>query len=282
MPILKVQNVAGNLVYSTDTCPLTVTVLKTEIETCRGIPVSLQQLLQGTQILSESTILEPAALALTLVVDESPLFTWDVERNPNRNLLDGDASTVRFREDTVDYVNVLTCAPVLQGVHFFEFVMHHIGDEQWCGVCCDRAFAGYRGESDCWLYYCGRRWSKRGALHAPREHQHVQDFAGVASGDIIGLLLDVDRGGLTFLMNGAIQGAYRVPARQPLYVSTSLDMPGDHVELKKPPLADCPQSAMRALDEFLTSEQGIVADLAIPVSQDEAFLSDDSDLTDPE
>jgi len=302
MPIVHVQNVAGNLVHSTETCPLTVTVLKTEIEACCGIPALLQQLLQGMQVLSDTEILEPATGVLTLVVDESPLFAWDVACNPNRDLLQGDASIVRFREESVDYVNVVTRAPVSQGIHFFEFVMHHVGDEQWCGVCLDRARAGYHGSDEGWFYYSGRRYSRRGALHAPRERQHVQDFAGVASGDIIGMLLDVDGGGLVFLLNDAIQGSCRVAARRPLFLCTSLDRAGDHVELRKPPLADTPQSATQALEAILNSGSTFarsLSDPGLPSSQtrqtpvadnellhssetDEAFLSNDSDLEDPE
>merc|ERR1719195_829528 len=300
MAIVQVQNVAGNLVHSTETCPLTVTVLKTEIEACCGIPALLQQLLQGTQVLSETEVLEPATGVLTLVVDESPLFAWDVAGNPNRDLLQGDASTVRFREEIVDYVNVVTRAPVSQGIHYFEFVMHHVGDEQWCGVCLDRARAGYRGSDEGWFYYSGRRYSRRGALQAPREKQHVHDFAGVASGDIIGILLDMDHGGLAFLLNGAVQGSCRVPASRPLYLCTSLDRAGDHVELRKPPLADAPQSATQALRATLSDDDGAPADPGLPSSQstqcetrqapvaehaslhsselDEAFLSADSDL----
>lgn len=303
MPILKVQNVAGNLVHTTETCPLTVTVLKTEIEACSGIPAQLQQLLQGTQLLSETEVLGPAVAVLTLVVDESPLFAWDIACNPNRDLLEGDTSTVRFREEAVDYVNVVTRAPVSQGIHFFEFVMHHVGDEQWCGVCLDNARAGYRGSCEGWFYYSGRRHSQRGALHAPREHQLLQDFDGVASGDIIGMLLDVDHGVLVFLLNGAIQGTCRVPARQPLFLSTSLDRAGDHVELRKPLLADIPQSATQALEALLTADERSLADPGLPGSQsnqfetsqasdsdheilhsletDEAF-PDDSDWKDPE
>jgi len=244
---VRVQSLVGRPVAAVSPVPDTVGALKAELETHCGVPAGLQRLLRGLELLADGDALGAEDACLTLVVDESPLYSWDVAGNPNRGLLGGCGTEVVFEEEDCDYVNVVTREPVRSGRHFFEFVMHQLGDEQWCGVCADRSRAGNHGSRDGWFYYSGRRskgsW---GALHAPCERQALGRFAHVASGDVIGLVLDVDEGAAAFALNGALQGACAVP-REPLYLTTSLDRAQDRVELRKPPLADAPPEALAAL-----------------------------------
>merc|ERR1712139_23662 len=94
-----------------------------------------------------------------------------------------------------DYVNVVTQAPLPSGIHFFEFVMHYKGDEQWCGVVPDKALgwgkkvSGHSRDFEGVFYYCGRD-SGRGALQV--NGRRLQDWPTIVSGDKIGVLLDCD------------------------------------------------------------------------------------------
>jgi len=177
------------------------------------------------------------------VVDESPHFTWDIASNPGSQLLGGSGGTVRYTDDRrYDYVNVLTQEPVREGFHYFEFVMHTVGDEQWCGVTPHQERAGHRGESaGGWFYYSGRRHAATGALDAGHERKSVKSLDHVKDGDTIGMLLDLEDGIIAFTLNGTVQGACAT-AKCPLYLSTSLDAADDKVELRKPPVQDAPLS----------------------------------------
>lgn len=182
--------------------------------------------------------------------------TWDVSGNPNRRFLEGDGHVVRFLAGaTSNFVNVMSQIPFKRGVHYFAFVMHQIGDEQWCGlVTADNSYqagALVSGRSlNGWSYYCGRRQPKKpqdqASLHVNR--QVVQDCAQVSSGDTIGLLVDASKRAAAFLRNGEVQGAFSISAsRQALYVFTHLDAPGDCVELQYLPPIEAPQSAVDAI-----------------------------------
>lgn len=183
------------------------------------------------------------------------LCIWDVSGNPDRRFLDGTTYLVRFPSDKkTNFVNVLTKVPFRRGVHYFEFVMHHIGDEQWCGITDESFQAGalVRGWNiSAWSYYCGRRHVNKprdqAALHVNRKV--VQEFEHVSSGDIIGLLVDAGRQRTAaFLRNGKLQGLCPLPrSRQPLYIFTHLDAAGDSVELRELPLDQAPQSALDAI-----------------------------------
>merc|ERR1711920_16626 len=124
---------------------------------------------------------------------------------------------------------------------------------------------GYRGSLHGWFYYCGRRSSSRvapqGALHAGREHHNPggKSFGHVKDGDTIGMLVDVDQGGVAFSLNGVVQGACRVP-KVPLYVTTCLDREEDHVELDKPPVASAPVEAAEILAAAVAEEDLISFD----------------------
>ena len=154
-----------------------------------------------------------------------------------------------------DFVNVLTKEPIRRGAHYFQFVMHKIGDEQWCGVTADSSTAGARfsGRSlDAWTYYCGRQghhgsiYDGKAALHARRRAVMEFDKPRGEGGDTIGMVVDVDSGALAFDLNGKFQGACAVP-HAPLYVLTHLDDSDDHVELLKLSTHDAPQASLEAL-----------------------------------
>jgi len=202
----------------------------------------------------------------TLVVDETPLSSWDIQGNPSSDALSGEGGELIFQgvNGSPDYVCVLTQAPMRHGVHFFEFVLHEVNDEQWCGVVTDPTRAGhscgesiyYKASEDIfkpgWFYYCGRRVDSGSlcdgdaALHLGWERNGVKKAARVIKGSVIGLLIDVDEGAVVFMHNGEIQGACEVP-KVPLYVSTCPDRPGDRVELRKLSPADAGPAALAAL-----------------------------------
>lgn len=219
---------------------------------------------------------------MTLIVDETPLYYWSVTDNADQNMLTVEGSSVTFKKDQLyapDYILVLTQQPLVSGVHLFEFVMHKIGDEQWCGVVTDPSRCGHQvGESiythaveshkPGWFYYCGRR-RFRGrdyhdgdgplhgdgipALHLGRERCAARKFAHVVDGDVIGLLVDMGQGRIAFALNGEVQGGCKVK-RGPLYLSTCLDRAGDHVELRKLDIAQASQEFLECLASELPPE----------------------------
>jgi len=257
-----VKSLAGELIAELSQVPSTARDLKVHISATHSCPPALQRLVgPDHRILADEEELFPAvaergSLHLTFVVDESPLLTWDIQNNPNSEVLSGSGGDVFKAGARYDFVNIITVEPVRAGAHFFEFVMHRIGDEQWCGVTSSELRAGFRGDSKGWFYYCGRRHHEQGALHAGRERQLVQgkNFGHVKDGDVIGMLLDVDAGGVAFCLNGVVQGACVVP-KAPLFLTTSLDDQEDHVELRKLPAAEAPSGAQEALETAVAEEE---------------------------
>eukprot|EP00971_Amphidinium_carterae_P183695 3646445-Amphidinium_carterae.1 len=163
---------------------------------------------------------------------------------------------------TRDFVNVLTKEPIRAGRHYFEFVMHFIGDEQACGVVNDPTQAGPFHNLRmlrAWTYYCGRMRRALnagnikdglGALHA--KGKAITEFKKLKqSGDVIGMLVDMDRAAVAFSLNGELQGACPIEVDKPLYVITCVDTPKDHVELRKLNLHDAPPSHLQSLEGAL-------------------------------
>merc|ERR1719464_1732433 len=74
--------------------------------------------------------------------------------------LQTDGPRVTCPDLQTDHINVVTRLPLVNGRHYFEFVIHHIGDAQLCGVTVDPNLAGSRvwgpEMKNAWLYYCGR------------------------------------------------------------------------------------------------------------------------------
>lgn len=243
--MIVVRNIAGNVVAEfskqaaeQESCsaPSTVFELKESLQAVQNVPIALQRLMLGETPLEDAYELGAESIDLTFVVDESAYFTWDMASNPDKQLLSGSGSTVCYESGRHDYVNVLTKEPVREGSHYFEFHMHKVGDEQWCGFTPHQERAGHRGEfAGGWFYYSGRRYSSYGELHAGHERKSVQRVEHVKDGDIIGIFLDLDHGVVAFTHNGKVQGACAI-AKVPFYLSTSLDAPGDLVELRKPPV----------------------------------------------
>lgn len=277
-PSIIVQTLAGRVVACVCPVPETIDLLKVAIEAQCGIAKDTQQLTHDLRILKDSDVLKAEPLALTLVVDESPLLSWDIAGNPNCDLLEGDGCIVRFVEEDFDYVNVVTVKPVSSGIHWFEFVMHQIGDEQWCGVTHHKSRAGYHGTNEGLFYYCGRRWHSKAGLHAPREHEKRMSLDHVKTNDIIGTLIDMDRGALVFTLNGVYQVAVAI-SKEPLYLTTSLDKAGDCVELRKAPPAEAPPEAWKALQGTLLEVEPALHETSDVGSM--ATLSSDEDMTAP-
>jgi hypothetical protein len=278
-----VRSVAGNVLAQVAPAPETAGALREMLEAECGVQADCQKLLLGPRVLQDDEAIGPDASELMLVVDETPLFHWDFLSNPDATLLSGSGPDVLFATGAYDYVNVITQSPVRRGEHYFEFVMHVVGDEQWCGVALSTERAGHRGgRARGWFYYSGRRYHSQGALHAERERHSVMDFEHVVNGDVIGMLLDTEQRRLVFFLNGRLQGGCEVPA-QPLYLSTSLDEEGDHVELRKLPLEQAPVTSQQLEDLQLhpltedTGEGRLIKDRTFVPQEDAGEDSDSED-----
>eukprot|EP00438_Fugacium_kawagutii_P009871 Skav210662 [mRNA] locus=scaffold697:46418:49632:+ [translate_table: standard] len=232
--------------------------------------LELQPPFPELQLVREEVLLDDAEFPedgceITCVKDETPMWTWDHARNPDKRQVEGNV--IRSPNLRDDYVNVLTREPIRTGIHYFEFVMHFVGDEQWlvanrgsvlrwCGVTMSPEMAGseFSGRSlRAWTYYCGRRGSSsasisdgRGALHA--NGKAVLEFDKACTpGNVINMLVDADKRIVGFALDGKLQGACQIPGEEPLYVMTHMDTPRDHVELKKPMLEDAPKDVLASL-----------------------------------
>lgn len=268
--MVSVRNLAGSVLTSVTPMPDSVAELKHAIETQIGMPRALQKLIKfdDAQVYDDDDKLEANSLDVVLIKDETPLWTWDIASNPAQASLQGEGGIIKCPRLSRDYCNVITQEPMRSGVHYFEFVMHFIGDEQSCGVVADPSQVGHspglRGLK-AWAYYPGRvryRGSVgdirdgKGALHA--NGRAVKEFASLKEeGDVIGMLVDLDQGAIAFDLNGELQGACEIP-KVPLWVITHVDTARDHVELRKPCLDDAPPANLDALrGSLLDVTQGL-------------------------
>jgi len=249
--------VSGAPVAELSPPPADVAALKAELEARTGCPRALQKITSNFDVCPDGEGLVEEEYQL--VVDETPLSTWDVEVNPGKEMLEGQGNVVSSPDLRKNYCNVLTEEPIRSGRHYFRFIMHEIGDEQWCGLTRDEGHAGPRdsGRSlKAWTYYCGRMRCQYpsivdglGALHA--DGRAVKQFRKLQPhGDVIGMLVDLELGAVAFDLNGELQGACAVP-KEPLWVLTHLDAKGDRVELQKAPLKDAPPASIQALTRAL-------------------------------
>eukprot|EP00446_Apocalathium_sp_SHHI-4_P023591 CAMPEP_0177251262 /NCGR_PEP_ID=MMETSP0367-20130122/53863_1 /TAXON_ID=447022 ORGANISM="Scrippsiella hangoei-like, Strain SHHI-4" /NCGR_SAMPLE_ID=MMETSP0367 /ASSEMBLY_ACC=CAM_ASM_000362 /LENGTH=377 /DNA_ID=CAMNT_0018704165 /DNA_START=59 /DNA_END=1192 /DNA_ORIENTATION=- len=265
---VTVLSMAGREMAVCTPVPANVAALKAAIEAQTGCPPALQRLVEqeGTRMFDrDEEALPQEDLELLMVIDETPMFSWDHKGNPGNAMLEIDGSVVKCPNLTTDYVNVLTREPMRSGVHYYQFIMHHIGDEQWCGVAADPEQAGprYSGRYlKAWTYYCGRMRSSSasivdgtGCLHA--KGRAVKEFKKLKPcGDVIGMLVDLDRAAIAFELNGELQGACAIPKDTPLWVLTHVDTPRDHVELVKLSLQDAPQESIEGLSGALLEITG--------------------------
>eukprot|EP00927_Polykrikos_kofoidii_P052784 TRINITY_DN4672_c0_g1_i1.p1 TRINITY_DN4672_c0_g1~~TRINITY_DN4672_c0_g1_i1.p1 ORF type:complete len:295 (+),score=39.28 TRINITY_DN4672_c0_g1_i1:87-971(+) len=251
---ISVMNLVGSSLLTVSPCPALVGELKVAIESQEGTPQRLQRLVVNDKDLADTDDLTGIEEVL-MIVDESPLAEWDYDGNPNNDLFNVQGASVFYGSVRVtylpDYCNVLTREPMRRGTYAFEFVMHVIGDEQWCGVTTVPGLAGRRHSGRSLLgcfYYCGRRGQRLcsledgiASLHANRESPDTK-FHAVVNGDVIGIAVDADVGAVAFSHNGVFQGACEVLEKKPLYLLTHLDQAGDHVELRR--LADEENTAL--------------------------------------
>jgi len=270
---VRVVGLAGVTLVDISPAPPDVSTLKLNIEEAVGCPVELQRLVEsgGARILVDGEQLPEGRAQLTLVVDETPLSTWDIAGNPCRDMLDGEGGTVSCPGLRTDYVNVLSRVPVRRGRHYFKFVMHAIGDEQWCGLARGWTVSSQAGsrlsgrELDAWTYYCGRVGDPTrsivdglGALHV--NGSAITEFKKPRpEGDVIGMLVDMDIGRVAFDLNGDLQGVCEV-MKEPLWVITHVDDPVDRVELQKPSLDQAPEASVKALNGPLLKTKGTPLD----------------------
>eukprot|EP00435_Cladocopium_sp_Y103_P006216 s946_g2.t1 len=252
---LRVRNLAGNLLLQL-TLPESLEELKERASAVCGMPPGLLRFVKDNEPLKSLEEITGGDMELMMMVDESPYYSWDIAGNPDSHFLTGSDTTVEFTDvnnmSDQDYVNVLSQVPIQQGVHFVEFIMHSLQDEQWCGVTFFPSRAGCRGGDvpGC-FYYSGRRSHGQGALDLIRERNHRMTFAHVKR-----LLLDADRGAALFSLNGAYQGGCRLPRCRPMYFCTALDCYEDSVELFKRPWEEFPVRLEDVMDtpQFLNED----------------------------
>eukprot|EP00971_Amphidinium_carterae_P131376 2602201-Amphidinium_carterae.1 len=158
---VSVVKLSGAVITEVAPVPLTILALKTEIEQLTGTPVLLQKLIKfgDVDVLDDGAALEDESCDMMLIIDETNMWMWDGDNNPDAHQIEIEGSHARCSKLRTDFVNVLTKEPVRNGRHYFEFVMHHIGDEQSCGVVNDETQAGSRyslRSLTAWTYYPGR------------------------------------------------------------------------------------------------------------------------------
>ena len=76
------------------------------------------------------------------------------------------------------FVAMPLCTQVRKGQHYFEFVMHCIGDEQSCGIVADTFQTGDRfsvRHLKAWTYYAGRMGSDGGDTRDGRGADEKED-----------------------------------------------------------------------------------------------------------
>jgi len=251
VPQIVVKTMAGREVFRCDAVEThTVLDLKTLIAESGYMAVVLQKLLHenGFAVCSDGEVLEAKSQGFLLVQDDTPLWYWDLENNPSRRQLRIEGPVVKCQGLKTDYTNVLTRAPISAGLHYFEFHLHHYGDEQWCGLTPDPDMAGPERSKAIpsktgWNYYTGRG---KGAIEALGHHLKACQFAN-RHNSVIGMLVDCDAGAVAFALDGETQGACEIPRNTPLWVITHLDAEKDHVELRKPCLEDSAPANFEAL-----------------------------------
>jgi len=256
---MTVLDLAGDTVVTLGPPPpSTLAELQVAIEEHCGIRRDFVTIVQEGELVTDS---EDASridysLPVTLIVDDAAQFLWDSFQNPDIAMLDIDEGHVRCPKLTTDYVNVVTQAPLGPGSHFLEFVMHEKQDEQWCGVVPSKALgwgrrvSGHSRRMEGALYYCGRE-AARGCLQI--DGVKSEPWKSVGSGDVIGMVVDVDARSVAFSCNGEVQGACRTPAG-PLYLLTHVDDPLDYVELRRRLIEDAPSDLLEAARIVHTGE----------------------------
>mmetsp|Transcript_89257 Transcript_89257/g.158289 ORF Transcript_89257/g.158289 Transcript_89257/m.158289 type:complete len:290 (-) Transcript_89257:302-1171(-) len=256
---VSITKLSGEVLVTLAPVPNSILEVKQAVFDSTSIPMALQNLISSNGLTTheDSEKLDTTQNhSMLLVTSETPMCTWDIDNNPAAAHLQCEGTSVLTCPNLrLDFCTVLTKEPIRSGVHYFEFIMHTIGDEQWCGVTSDPKFAGPmanpRMACACWTYYCGRRCERgslrdgKGALHAPGHA--VAQFKQVGQGDIIGMLVDMEKGALAFDLNGELQGACPVDNDKPLYCLTQPDDERDKIELKKPSLQDAPPANLKAL-----------------------------------
>uniref|UniRef100_A0A7S1KZU9 Uncharacterized protein n=1 Tax=Alexandrium catenella TaxID=2925 RepID=A0A7S1KZU9_ALECA len=270
---VTVRNMPGTVLAEFQSSAASVKALRQEIyeRTHFKYPPGVQRLVRTghAEPVKDSDSLVPGEpLEVTLVVDETPLWTWELEKSPNGEVLEMDGPLLKCPKLATDYVNVLTKEPVQGGRHYFQFVMHSIGDEQWVGLVTRQDVAGSRVSGRVlkgYTYYCGRMRhggnggnvvDGRGAFHVGK--RAVKEFKSLKpKGDVVGMLLDLDDAkAVVFDLNGVVQGACKVKEDR-LWLVTHLDRPDDCVELRKLPWTEAPDATKDALAEPLcNSEKG--------------------------
>lgn len=247
---VKVRSFSGKVIAEVAPIPATVLELKVEVQLQCGTPCALQQLLHGDCNLLDNHILaQDKDLELLLCVDQTPMFSWDIAGNPAAHHISVDGGHLYATNLQTDFVNVVAKEPVHNGIHFFEFVVHKVQDEQWCGVVENTSQAGSSvyGHKLAGRFYYFNRGQGCGAWLRESQGSNRKEFALPKDGDVIGMLLDVNSRALVFALNGELQGSCTAPGEGPLYFFTTVDRPNDHMELRKPLVGDAPATMMAAL-----------------------------------
>mmetsp|Transcript_13665 Transcript_13665/g.15880 ORF Transcript_13665/g.15880 Transcript_13665/m.15880 type:complete len:149 (+) Transcript_13665:47-493(+) len=125
--LIRVRNLAGALVLETSHSDSLEELQKKTSEAC-GAPAGILRFVKDNEPL---TTLENVTDEVVLIVDESPYYSWEIARNPDRQYLKGSEAMVEFVDPQnlshPDYVNVLSqvtidiqCGAQIHGT-FWEF-----------------------------------------------------------------------------------------------------------------------------------------------------------------
>ena len=160
-----VSNLAGSVLAEISPVPTCLADLNLQIEKITGIPSTLQKLVKDGEVLTSTGHFPEEAFDVLCIKDETPLYSWDVQGNPDSHHIEVEGAVVRCPNLRTDYCNVLTKEPMRSGLHYYEFVLHKVGD--WS---VRRIYPQWHGCTACLWEGCGR---VREGVHAGQRHWNV-------------------------------------------------------------------------------------------------------------
>lgn len=257
---VELVSLAGeNLMEAVLPVPVLIGQLQSEVHAQLGIKPTAQRFLLGDEVVT-GTLDGEGPFSLVLLTVDIAKFSWDIAGNPESQHLgtfeDQPGKVIFHPQGYIDYVNVLTQEPFDSGVHYVELVMEKIGDEQWVGVTTEVQQAGgqtHPGSLSGVFLYCGRRYGNAsGGLQSrvskPGHYNILRRCPKVESGSAVQLLLDVEKGAASFLVDGVYQFSSKVPSG-PLYLVTCVDDRDDAVVIRQKDISDVPVDAIEGLDK---------------------------------
>jgi len=108
-PAVTVKNLGGDTIVEVAPIPPTAADLKQHIWDKVGTPVALQQLLlDGETVAGDEALDQSAPFEMLLLLDDTPLYTWNIDENPDRERITAEGSRGEYTKPQWDYINVIT------------------------------------------------------------------------------------------------------------------------------------------------------------------------------